>query len=55
MSLEIRKVNRLLMYGWITMVVVLIASYTMEIFKGTRPVSYVVVFSAVSGLPLVIS
>ena len=55
MSLEIRKVNRLLMYGWMTMVVVLIASYTMEIFKGTRPVSYVVVFSAVSGLPAILA
>ena len=55
MELQTRKINRMLIGGWLTIVVVLITTYTLEIFKGTRPVSYVAVFSALTGLPAILS
>ena len=55
MDLEIRKVNRMLIFGWLTMVIVLITTYTLEIFKGTRTVGYVAVFSAVAALPAILA
>ena len=55
MDQQIRKVNRTLVSGWSAIVVVLITAYTMEIFKGTRTVGYVVLFSAITGLPAVLS
>ena len=55
MDQRIRKINRMLIGGWLTIVVVLIITYTLEIFKGTRPVSYVIVFSMLTGLPAILS
>ena len=51
----VRKINRMLMCGWLAMVVVLIASYCLEILKGTRTVGYVFAFSAVTGIPAIVT
>ena len=55
MNQRIRNINRTLIGGWAAIVVVLIVAYTMEIFKGTRSVGYVALFSAVTGLPAILS
>ena len=55
MDQRMRKINRMLIGGWLTIVVVLITTYTLEVFKGTWSVSYMVVFSALTGLPALLS
>ena len=52
---QIRKINKTLVSGWTAIVVVLITAYTIEIFKGTRTIGYVALFSAITGLPAILS
>ena len=54
MNQQVRRINKMLISGWSAIVVVLIAAYVMEIFKGTRTVGYVTVFSAITGLPAIV-
>ena len=55
MDRQIRKVNKTLVMGWTAIVIVLITAYTIEIFKGTRTAGYVALFSAITGLPAILS
>ena len=55
MDQQIQKINRILIGGWLAIVVVLIATCAMEIFEGMRPISYLFVFSAIAGLPALMS
>ena len=52
---QIRKINRTLVISWTAIVIVLITAYTVEIFKGTRTPGYVLLFSAITGLPALLS
>jgi diguanylate cyclase (GGDEF)-like protein len=49
-----KKLNRDLIVGWSVIVVVLFITYIIEVLKGERTVSYVIIFSIVTGVPALI-
>ena len=55
MDQQIRKINKTLVSGWFVIVIILIVAYTFEVVKGTRTAGYVLLFSAITGLPALLS
>lgn len=51
MNSHTHKINRSLVYGWMLIVVILFISYTLEVVKGERTLSYLLVFSLVTVAP----
>ena len=52
MDSHYRKINRDMMLGWFVIVAILLVSYTIEVLKGGRPVSYLVLFLPFLLVPL---
>lgn len=52
METQIKRINRNLILGWLLIVVVLFVSYLGEVIKGDRDLPYLLVFSAVTILPM---
>lgn len=52
---EQKLINKRILGCWTTMVILLVGCYILEIAKGTRSVGYVILFSAVTIIPAVIS
>ncbi len=52
---EQKLINKRLLGCWTTMVVLLVLAYIIEIFKHTRTAGYVLIFSLVTIIPLVIA
>ena len=51
---HVKKINRNLVYGWMLIVLILFVSYTMEVVKGQRSLSYLFVFMLVTAVPAII-
>ena len=51
---HVRKINRSLIYGWMTIVIILFVSYVFEVMKGQRSFTYLVVFMAFTAVPALI-
>ena len=51
MASQLKRINRCLILGWIFIVLVLLVSYIVELFKGDRDVTYVMVFLAITMIP----
>ena len=51
---HVKKINRNLVYGWMLIVLILFVSYTMEVVKGQRSLSYLFVFMLVTAVPAMI-
>ena len=51
---HVKKINRNLVYGWMLIVIILFATYTAEVLKGQRSVTYLVVFMAFTAVPALI-
>lgn len=51
---HVKKINRNLVYGWMLIVLILFVSYTMEVVKGQRNLSYLFVFMLVTAVPAMI-
>ncbi len=49
-----KKINRNLVYGWMTIVLILFVSYVMEVLKEQRTVTYLVVFMAFTTVPALV-
>ena len=54
MDQHIRKINRCLVYGWLLIVAILSISYSLEVVKGERDFSYLLIFILITALPAVI-
>ncbi|MBR1852547.1 MAG: diguanylate cyclase [Lachnospiraceae bacterium] len=52
MDTQIKRINRNLILGWTLIVVILFVSYVGEVMKGARTVPYLIIFSAVTILPM---
>lgn len=52
---EQKLINRRILGCWTVMVIILIAAYLLEVFKHSRTIGYVLIFSAVTVIPLIIS
>ena len=48
---HVKKINRNLVYGWLLIVVILFVSYVMEVVKGQRELSYLIIFMIVTAVP----
>ena len=51
---HVRKINRNLVYGWMLIVLILFVSYTLEVIKGQRSLSYLIIFMLVTAVPAII-
>lgn len=51
---HVKKINRNLVYGWMLIVLILFVSYTMEVVKGQRSLSYLFVFMLVTAVTAII-
>lgn len=54
MDSQVQKINRDMVIGWLVIVIVLLVSYTIEVIKGERTLSYLIVFLLVTVLPAVL-
>ena len=54
MDQHIRKINHCLVYGWLLIVAILSISYSLEVIKGERDFSYLLIFILITALPAVI-
>ena len=54
MDSHYRKINRDMMAGWFIIVAILLVSYTIEVLKGGRPASYLLMFIPFLILPLIL-
>lgn len=52
---EQKIINKQILNCWMVMVILLVACYILEIFKHTRTVGYVALFSAITIIPFIIS
>lgn len=50
-KIHFRKINHQMLVGWMIIAAVLLITYIIEIFKGTRPLGYVLVFIPVVAIP----
>ncbi|MBR5422120.1 MAG: diguanylate cyclase [Lachnospiraceae bacterium] len=55
MTSQIKRINRCLILGWIMIVLILLVSYSVEVVKGDRDISYLLAFIAVTFIPAAIS
>ncbi len=53
-DLHVKKINRNLVYGWMLIVLILFVSYTLEVVKGQRSMSYLFIFMLVTAVPAII-
>ncbi len=51
---HVRKINRGLVYGWMLIVCILFVTYSVEVLKGQRSISYLLVFMAFTAVPALI-
>lgn len=51
---HVRKINRNLVYGWMLIVLILFASYTLEVVKGQRSIGYLLVFMIFTAVPALV-
>ena len=51
MDQHIRKINHCLVYGWLLIVAILSISYSLEVVKGERDFSYLLIFILITALP----
>ena len=50
-----RLINRDLICGWLLIVIILFVSYLLEVIKGERTLAYLLVFTAVTAVPAIVS
>lgn len=52
---EIKRVNKTLLISWLTIIIILLVAYSIEVLKGERTIGYIVLFGVVMLIPFLMT
>lgn len=55
MDYQLKKINKSLLTGWVSIIVILLVAYSVEVIKGERTIGYIGIFAVVMLIPILIT